>query len=372
MRKKALLFYISRYSGHFQAAQAINGALLESGSAFQTRMIDAFDYTNPVLGKIITKTYLEVIKKKPELWGNIYDNPIVLKKTKKLREVLHKYNKPKMKRLLDTFAPDIVYCTQAFPCGMVADYKKTYKKNIPLVGVLTDHAPHSYWLFNEVDIYVVPSKKTADILEQKSCPRKKIRIYGIPVDPRFRREHDKDRIRADYGLSPQNPTVLIMGGSQGLGAMEAVVRSFLQDKKHSYQLLVVTGVNKRLRSRLAKIVPPANSLIRILSYVKNIEELMEVSDIVITKAGGMTIAEALSKKLPMLIVNPIPGQERMNTDYLVKESAAREITDYSSIHDTINELFESKDILKKMKKNAERLARPDSALRIAELAVKGF
>ncbi|MCK4852286.1 MAG: hypothetical protein KAS86_04145 [Candidatus Omnitrophica bacterium] len=372
MSKQVLLFYISRYSGHFRAAEAIRNALLELDGSLGIEMIDAFDYANPVLGRIITRAYLEIIKKKPDLWGNIYDNPDVLKKARKAREALHKYNKPKMKRLLDAFAPEGVYCTQAFPCGMVADYKKTYGNNVPLIGVLTDHAPHSYWLFDEVDIYVVPSKKSADILEQKGVPPEKIRIYGIPVDSGFRREHEKDRIRADYGLLSERPTVLIMGGSQGLGDMEGVVRSFLGDREHCYQLLVVTGTNRRLYKRLTGLIPSGNDLVRVFPYIENIEELMEVSDIIITKAGGMTTAETLAKRLPMLIVNPIPGQERMNTEHLVAGGAALEVRDYNKIHDVINELFGPGDTLKRMKENAERLAMPDSALKIGELVVKGF
>jgi len=372
MSKKVLLFYITQFSGHYQAAKAIETALLGLDSSIETDMINAFDFTNPILGRIISRAYLEVIKKKPELWGNIYDNPSVLEKMKKAREALHKYNKPKIKKLLDTFAPDAVYCTQAFPCGMVADYKRAYGKNIPLIAVLTDHAPHSYWIFDEVDVYVVPSESTAEVLEKKGVPREKIRIYGIPIDSRFEQEREKDSIRAGLGISPENPTVLIMGGSQGLGAMEGVVNSFLSDEEHFYQLLVVTGINKKLFNRLTDIIPSVNRLIKLFPYIENIEELMEISDIIITKAGGITTAEALAKRLPILIVHPIPGQEVLNTEYLVKEGVALEVGDFNKIHDTINELFSSPDTLRKMKENAERVARPDSALKIAELVVKGI
>ncbi len=372
MSKKVLLFYITQFSGHYQAAKAIERALLGLDGSIEADMINAFDFTNPILGRIITRAYLEVIKKKPELWGNIYDNPSVLEKMKKAREALHKYNKPKIKKLLDTFAPDAVYCTQAFPCGMVADYKRAYGKDIPLIAVLTDHAPHSYWIFDEVDVYVVPSERTADIMEQKGISREKIRIYGIPVDLRFKEEQKKDPIRVDLGISPEKSTVLIMGGSQGLGAMEGVVKSFLGDEEHPYQLLVVTGINKKLYKRLLDIIPSENRLIKLLPYTENIEELMEVSDIIITKPGGITTAEALAKRLPILIINPIPGQEFLNTEYLVKEGVAIEAEDFNEIHDTINELFSSPDTLRKMKENAERVARPDSALKIAELVVKGI
>jgi len=115
MRKKALIFYISEYSGHFQAARAIEKGLLEVGGEVEVEKINALGYTNPILGSVINKTYLEIIKKKPEIWGQIYDNPSVMKKTRKARDVLHKYNMAKIRKLLDSYSPDVVICTQAFP-----------------------------------------------------------------------------------------------------------------------------------------------------------------------------------------------------------------------------------------------------------------
>ncbi|MFH1552129.1 MAG: glycosyltransferase [Candidatus Omnitrophota bacterium] len=371
MRKKALIFYISRYSGHFHAARAIEKGLLEAGGDIETKKVNALAYTNPVLEKIIIKTYLELIKKKPELWGHVYDNPDVIKKTNKVRETIHRFNMSKIKRLIEAYSPDVIFCTQAFPCGMVADYKRSCGEKTLLIGVLTDHAPHSYWLFDEVDFYVVPYDETAHLLEQKGVPPGKIKVYGIPVDPKFRQEKDARRIRKYLDFQEGRPTILIMGGSQGLGAMEKVARSLLQDEDHNYQLLVVTGSNKKLCAKLKRLgKKKGGENMRVLSYVENIDELMEVSDVIVTKAGGMTIAEALAKKLPILVVDPIPGHERMNTDYLVEKGAALEIDDYSQIHQKINELFDSQGKLGRMKKNTEKLSKPDSALDIARLAFK--
>lgn len=371
MKKKALIFYISRYSGHYHAASAIESGIKKVAGNVEVEKINALGYTNPILGTIINKAYMEVIKKKPSIWGHIYDNPDFMKKTKRAREALHRFNMSKIKKLLEAHSPDIVFCTQAFPCGMVADYKRSSGDKTPLIGILTDHAPHSYWLFNEVDYYVVPSKETAQALERKGVSSSKIREYGIPVDPRFSQTHDKESIMKTLGLDDENPAILIMGGSQGLGSVEGVVRSLLTDKEHKYQLMVVTGSNKKLRSKLTRLNKRKGAgKIRILSFVDNIDELMEASDIIITKAGGMTTAESMVKALPMLVVNPIPGHERMNTDYLVEKGAAIEIEDFSKIHETVNELFDSKGMLKRMKENAKQLAKPNSALDIAKLVLE--
>ena len=206
MSKRALIFYISRFSGHYRAARAIEKALYDLDPGIETKMVNAFDYTNPVLSKIITKTYLEVIKKKPRFWGDIYDNPEVLEKVKKVRQVFYKQNMPKIEKLIKSYAPDMVYCTQAYPCGMIADYKKACESDVPLVGVLTDHAPHSYWLFDEVDFYVTPSADYADVLMSKGVPGEKIKVYGIPIDGKFEREVDKEAVRREHGLIGSRPT----------------------------------------------------------------------------------------------------------------------------------------------------------------------
>jgi len=252
MKKRSLIFYISRFSGHYYAAKAIENSLISLDRGIETRMMNAFAYTNPVLGKIIDKMYLGVIKNKPNLWGNIYDNPDVLKKIIKARKLFHRYNMPKIDRLMRSYAPDIVYCTQAYPCGIVADYKKKYGSNVRLVGVLTDHAPHSYWLFDEVDFYVVPSEETAEVFKQKGAAPEKIKVFGIPVDGSFRLKHDRESSRKKYVLSIDKPVILVMGGTQGLGVMEQTVDLLMNDKVHGYQLLVVTGKNKGLYRRLQR------------------------------------------------------------------------------------------------------------------------
>ncbi len=371
MKKRVLIFYVSKFSGHYHAASAIEKGLLGLTKDAETEMVNALDYTNPVLGKIINRTYLELIKKRPEIWGRIYDNPKVVKRTRKAREALHKYNMSKIKRLVDKKTPDVIYCTQALPCGMVADYKRSCGSKRRLIGVLTDHAPHSFWLFEEVDYYVVPSEETAQALEKKGVPRAKIRALGIPVDPKFRERHDKAELKSRLGLDEERPTVLIMGGSQGLGAMERIARSFLADTRHGYQIIIVTGSNKKLFSRLKRLNRGKGAdRMKVLSFVDNTDELMEISDVIVSKPGGMTTAEALIKGLPMLIVDPIPGHERRNADFLVANGAAVEIGDLSRVYDKVNELFDSRDTLQAMRESARKLSKPDSALDVAKLALE--
>src|SRR3989338_3438680 len=191
--KKILLLYISENSGHHCASIAIEKALHELDPQVKTLNINSFNYTNPILEKVINRTYLSVIKRTPEIWDYLYDNPKVLKKTQSLRDMIHRFNSGKLKALLDEFEPDCVVCTQAFHCGMIADYKKTYNLNTPLIGALTDYAPHSYWIYDNVDRYIVPSEGTAKKLIDNGIDPAKVMRFGIPVDPKFCEPLDKEK-----------------------------------------------------------------------------------------------------------------------------------------------------------------------------------
>ncbi|MCX5704123.1 MAG: hypothetical protein NT066_06525, partial [Candidatus Omnitrophica bacterium] len=243
--KRIILMYISEVSGHHSATLAIEKALKILQPDVQTLNINAFNYTNPISEKIINHLYMSVIKRTPQLWDYLYDNPNVVKKIERIKKAVHKFNSPKLKVLFDKFKPDAVVCTQAFPCGMCADYKKTYGSRIKLVAVLTDYIPHSYWIYDMVDYYVTPSEDVSLQLVKKGVPFGKIRSLGIPFDPKFNEPRDLNKLAQNFKVNPDSPTVLIMGGGQGLGPIKTIVKS-LEKVKKDIQEIVVTGTNKKL------------------------------------------------------------------------------------------------------------------------------
>ncbi len=362
--KRVLLLFISEHSGHHCASLAIEKALHELEASTQTLNINSFNYTNPILEKVINRAYMGVVKRTPELWDYLYDNPKVLKKTQILREMMHKFNTDKLKALIDGFNPDAIVCTQAFPCGMIADCKKTFGLTIPLIGVLTDYAPHSYWIFNNVDYYIVPSEETGQKLIANGIDASKIKSFGIPIDPKFRNSLNKETICSCLGIKSDRPCVLIMGGTQGLGPIKKITR--LLDKSHiDLQLIIACGTNKKLYNALARRRYRKN--VKILSYAPNIDELMQIADIILTKPGGITTAEALAKGLPMLIVHPLPGQETMNTKFLLDEGVAVKAESPEDVLVLLEELLENRNKLKGMSDRAAALAKPDSSIKVARL-----
>jgi processive 1,2-diacylglycerol beta-glucosyltransferase len=366
--KRALLLYISEASGHHCASLAIEKALRQIEPSIETLNINSFNYTNPILEKVINTVYMEVIKRKPEFWDYLYDNPKVMKNTQGLRDMIHRFNTGKLKTLLDDFKPSAIICTQAFPCGMIADYKKSFGLNIPLVAVLTDYAPHSYWIYDSVNKYIVPSEDTARKLINDGVDPGRIAHFGIPIDAKFGKKPEKAAIYSKIGLDPRKPSVLVMGGTQGLGPIKELI-NILDRSNIDIQMIVPTGTNKKLYGWLSRRVAAFRKKVIPLPFASNIDEIMEISTVIITKPGGITTAEALSKGLPMLIVHPLPGQEAMNTRFLLKEGVAVKAETPEDAAVILEELLYNKDKLRIMSEKAKALAKPDSSMDIAKLVL---
>lgn len=369
MAKKILLMYISDYSGHQQACFALENALHLLDKDVETKCINSFSYTNPILEKIINKTYMTVIKRRPEVWEYLYDNPRIVKKSQRLKELMHRYNSGKMKELLDSFKPDAIVCTQAFPCGIVADLKKTHGIKIPLIGVLTDYAPHSYWVYNSVDVYIVPSEETGKRLVQNGVFEGKIRPLGVPVDPKFYRPFDKQQLLSKYSLESDKPVLLIMGGSQGLGPIKRIVM-LLNKSPLDVQLIILTGTNKKMYRYLRRRRKIFKKNIVVLPFTDAVNELMEIATLIITKPGGLTTAEALSKNLPIIIIHPLPGQESMNTQFLTEKGFAIKAGDEREVVVLLEELLRNQEKIAGIKKLMREHNKPYTSLEAAKLILE--
>lgn len=358
--------YISEISGHHSATLAVEKAIREIAPDTEILNINAFNYTNPISEKVINRLYMAVIKRTPQFWDYLYDNPDVVRSLEQIKKVIHKFNSPKLRNLFGEFKPDVVACTQAFPCGMVADFKKFYNSDLPLTAILTDFIPHSYWIYDTVNYYVVPSEEVGKRLLLKGVPLDKIRPFGIPHDPKFSQPVNKDRVFHELGLDPAVPTLLLMGGGQGLGPLSIIVAS-LEKVNQQIQEIVITGNNSKLYKSLNRQIAKYKKKIVLFGYAHNINELMNVSSMIITKPGGITTSEALAKNLPMLIIKPIPGQEANNTSYLTKEGAAVKVDRLEDINLIVDNLLADPERLKCLREAAIRISKPNASFDIARL-----
>ncbi len=364
--RRILLMYITKVSGHRAATVAIERSLKLLDPATEVMSINGFGYAYPTFEKVVNRAYMGIIRRTPKVWDYLYDNPQIVRRTEGLKNYLHKTSHKKLAKLFEQFRPDTVVCTQAFPCGMVADYKRAHGLNINLIGVLTDYAPHSFWLNEGVDYYVVPSEDSKERFLKKGIPAERIKVYGIPTHANFSIHKDRNIIARKLGFDAQIPVLLIMGGGQGLGPIKDVVKSLLKLKKE-LQLIVIAGVNKKLIKWLNKTALRSEKKMRVFEYVDNVDELMDVASLIITKPGGMTTSECLAKGLPMVIINPLPGQEMRNTDFLLEKGIALRVHKTDDIGEEVELLLKSPHNLQSMRQAALLNGRPHAAMDIARL-----
>ena len=361
MTRRILFLYLTKHSGHYAAAVAIDEMIRRMDGNIETMLLDSFSHANPVLSKVTLRTYLAVLKAAPEIWEFMYDNPEFKERTKKLRETLNRGNSRKLQRLLQDFAPDVIVCTQAFACGVIASWKRATNRRTPaLVGVLTDFVAHRYWADPAVDLYIAPSEETRQNLIAQGVMPERITAHGIPTNQCFLEPINRAAVIKSLGLKSDLPKILVMGGRLGLGPMKSVIRK-LNKLPQPFDIIVVTGKNRELQEQLARKGPKLRHTTKIFGFVENVNELMEISEMIITKPGGITTAEALVKKLPMIIINPIPGQEAKNSEYLLSQNVAVEARDANDVMLFVDEFLRNPRKLWAMREAAAALGRPRSA-----------
>lgn len=377
MTKRILFLYLTKHSGHYAAAVAVEEALRRVDGRVETMMLDSFSHANPILSKVTLRAYLAVLKTAPEIWEYMYDNPEFKERTKKIRALLNRGNSKKLQKLLAQFSPQAIVCTQGFACGVVASWKRRTGSKLALVGVLTDFVAHRYWADDQVDCYIAPNEATKETLVSQGVLPERVRVHGIPISERFRRPVDKAAVIKSLGLKSDIPKILVMGGSLGLGPMKSVIRK-LDKLPQPFDILVVTGKNQELKERLTRKGARLRHRTLILGFVSNIQDLMEISEVAITKPGGITTAEALVKRLPMIIINPIPGQEAKNSEFLLSQKVAVEATGAKEVMLYVDEFLRNPERLRQMREAAAPLgralaadnaAREIQALLAAKLAV---
>jgi len=358
---KILFLYISASSGHQRAADAIREAVGHIFPDWETIGVDSFIYAYPNIGKLISGAYLEMLRRTPMLWDFVYDNPDVELATREARELLNLISAQKLKSLLKKNNPKAIVCTQAVPCSVFAAEKRRGKLTIPLIAVVTDFAVHSYWIYPEVDLYCVPSEEVRRTLIKQGISASKITVTGIPISPAFLRRVPKEQMRARLKLDSGKPVLLIMGGSQGMGPLQDLLERL---QSMDIQTLVLTGVNRELYRKL-KLRYSRNRRVKIFGFTKTVHQLMDAADLLITKPGGLTSSEALAKGLPMIISNPIPGQEERNAAWLVRQGVAERADDLDSAVQVLDDLLQHPAKLRKMTEAANKLATPYASLEIA-------
>ncbi len=362
--KNLLFCYINPATGHQQAAEAVMSAVRQVNPRVHTAGVNSISYTHPVVGRLVSRLYMNVLKHTPQLWEALYDNPLIEEATRDVRDLLSFFSSRKIARLIKTHRPHAIVCTQAVPLNVLCALKARGKLKIPLVGILTDYGVHSYWVSPSVDLYLVPTDEVRRKLARGGIRESRIKVTGIPVDPSFLARGNGRDERSWLDLDPKRPVVLVMGGSHGLGPMEQVVGA-LRRLPGNVQVIVVCGSNRGLLKDLHKRFDEDPS-IRLFGLTRLVPRLMGSADLLVSKPGGLTTAEALVKGLPMIILRPIPGQEEWNAAHLLRHGAAERAETLEEMADAVQTLLADRERMERMRKRCLSLARPRAAYDAAD------
>ena len=314
-----LIFYASYGGGHLNAAKSIENCIKNNYKNVNVELIDCMKYVNKTIEKITTVAYREMAKKMPWAWGKIYSDS----QKGPLAHLSSRSNKImaiKLLRLLREKHPDLIISTHPFGSQMCSYLKRKGKITSKIATIMTDFAPHDQWLVGNdfTDYYFVAHNKMKQYLINKNIPKNKIFVTGIPISDRFKKEYDRDKILEKYSLKKNKLTVLFFGGGEfGLGKTRTVqiFENFVNETlKGNIQIVAIAGKNSKMKSAFEEIVSKKNALqsVIVVGFSNEIPELMSISDLVVTKPGGLTTSESLASHLPMCIINPIPGQEEEN------------------------------------------------------------
>ena len=387
---KILIFYASYGGGHLNAAKSINDYIISNYPNNDVELIDCMKYVNKTIEKLTTAAYREMAKKAPWAWGKIYSDS----QKGPLAHLSSRSNKImaiKLLRLLREKQPDVIISTHPFGSQMCSYLKRKNKITAKIATVMTDFSPHDQWLVGHkfTDYFFVANDKMKNYLISKGITENKISATGIPISNRFLKTYNKKEILDTYNLSEDKFTVLFFGGGEfGLGKTKTaeIFESFVQESlKEKIQIIAIAGKNPKMKASFKEIVSKYSvnttttnttdttdttditNNVKILEFTNQVPELMSISDLVVTKPGGLTTSESLASHLPMLIINPIPGQEEENAEFLEDKGIAIWLRKNDDSKLIIENLLADNQKLNLMKENTKLLARPHSTETICKM-----
>jgi processive 1,2-diacylglycerol beta-glucosyltransferase len=310
---RLLLFAANFGCGHLQAARAVAQAYRALDSNHDAVTVNLQESALQALSVL----YLELLRWTPGLYRRLYHQPI----TPGIRHLIQASCRRAVQREIQGHQPDTILATHPFPGLALAELRQQGELCAPVGAVVTDWGAHGLWVHPGFDSYFVASNATKRGFERLGIPGERIFVTGIPVRPAFPATLPRRRRTAADGAR-----ILVMGGGLGLGPITEAVRSLAEMPRAKILVTVVCGQNEALRAELTDLFA-ADPRFRILGYSQEIPELMAEADLLITKPGGLSSAEALAMGLPLLLLTPLPGQEEENASHVVETGAAKQVAD---------------------------------------------
>jgi processive 1,2-diacylglycerol beta-glucosyltransferase len=368
MNRKILILHAAAGAGHKRAAEAVAAAMKIRHPSVEVVVRDVLEFTPSPFQKTYADGYLRVVRTVPELWGYMYNRSDRRSRQpwrKVLRSVFNAANTPFFDDYMREQKFDAVICTHFMPLEMLSTLRKRKKITVPFFGCVTDFAVHSLWIVDRVDGYFVATDEAARQLTRRGQAKESIAVTGIPIDPVFSQSTDRAAVRKEFELRDNKPVILSLSGGMGVGPTVEFLKGF-KDVAIDCQLMVVAGANEELKNEAEAVAATLQIPVRILGFTKRIHDLMGMSDLVVSKPGGLTSSESLAKGLPMLIIEPIPGQEQRNCEVLLEAGAAARLFEIEDGPAKIAELLADPGRLQTMKERARAVAHPNAAFHVVD------
>lgn len=361
---KALVMSISAGQGHNQTAKVLCDYLESTG--VNAEFLDTFEFINPLLSDSVEKGYLLSTKNMPKLYGSFYSlaekhNHGDLK-TGSISYITTALLAQKLKKYITDKSPDVIVCTHVFAAMLVTYLVKTLNLETKTIGIVTDFTVHPFWESCDLDYYITASEILNYQMTKKDIPTERVKPLGIPIDPKFSKRLTKEEACEKLGIPCKN-TVFVMSGSMGYGNLFKVA-SELNEIPLDFQIITVCGNNKKAYSKIEKAA--LSKVVLNCGFVDNVDVIMDASDCIITKPGGLTVSEALAKGLPIIMTNPIPGQEDRNVEFLLNNGAAVKISKTYTLGDALFRILGNEERLSALKTNVRFLGKPCATADFAE------
>lgn len=360
----ALILTISAGGGHNAAAEAISEFIYKSEPDSNVVLIDTLKYISPVLDKVFIGTYLNSLKIYPKAYNYIYSasnksDENFATAVDKLEEFIAVRLLPLIRQL----KPDIILATHPFTAQMVNVLRRKYHVMTPSLVIMTDYGIHNLWIHPDIDYYIVADESMVSELVARGRREETILPLGIPVRSSFKGEVDREKTLKKIGLDPALLTVTLMGGSLGMGRIRTILNE-LDSIPRTFNIAVITATNEKLYDDAVEISLKSDKSIAVLKYCNFMNAMMDASDLLVTKPGGLTIAEAMISGTPLAIFAAIGGQEEQNNRFLVTNDLAIDIGNGEDCGPVIEELLFDEPRLKAMAEKTRLFAKPDSTERI--------
>ncbi|PIR43051.1 hypothetical protein COV24_04710 [candidate division WWE3 bacterium CG10_big_fil_rev_8_21_14_0_10_32_10] len=318
--KKILIISVSTGSGHVRAANSILKTAREKHPHLHIDHIDMMDYVSKTMRKTIVESYNLMVKQLPELWSFFYkktDGHKFSTHVRRLSKLFNRVNTGHFFEYIKNYKPDYIIVTHFLPIYAISQMKKKYGITVPISIVITDYHNHDLQIAPNISRYFVASKKMLQKLNLQGVPKKNIIVSGIPIDPVFYKPKSISRLKKIYNAPKNITNILVLSGGQGFADTNKIITTLFKSK-NKLNIIAIAGNNIKLQQQLQRLKPPKKIDLKVIGWTDKIDDYMRISDIVITKPGGLTTTECIILKKPIIAISPIPGQEEYNAEYILE------------------------------------------------------